>query len=800
LLSSSAGATSYGATSLRFEGKGTGTTKGHPFELEQETHAFGVDTVDNSIYVGDAKSESSEEEYRLQKYDGSGAFEGEVIVKPAKKELPKGIEYVEGLDGVAIDHFKERVYLLVTYKRASEDSVDPSLEVAGALYAYSTTPSGHKLVPAPGTNSEGLLASSEMLHAESETQGEALLRPSGIAVDPKTHEVMILGEVDDGGGNSGLHLALDRLSEGGSASGRYVDSSQVLGHGEEPTSPVVSGNGRVFIEGQNAIQEIPTSFTGAPKTLFHFEEPESLVEEGPFKEEILAFGEETISGGGLSIVSEGADTEGRLALMSEVQEIAEDGEVKEKPWGVLNLHYSEVGSETKVSELGWTGGGPDELASEGACAIGFEGNYPQVGATTGDEDIVLAPSSGEVLSFGPGGSGCPAAKVGSGGIEATLEGKKDSEVTTKTPVVLQAKVVQGNVQSVEWKFGDGSSSQTVQVPVGEQIQTAEVEHKFAKGGNLTVEAVIHTDDLTTPVLTASTVLTVSEGIEVKTQPAPRKVLEGETATFEATAQGSTSVHWEESPNGSTWTTIAGATSDKLEVKSAKASENGYEYRAVFENAKGAKAVSNPAKLSVETIAQHEEKLEQEQREREKAANEKKILEQKVEEERRQAAELQATEAAAKAAAEKAAAEKAAAEKAAAEVAAKKQIEETALAHTAVVGGTSLTVSSSGAITIKLSCPGAVSSCTGSVTLRTLKAVIARHAKASILTLGSGTFTVAGGQAKAITLHLSSAALKVLARSHVLQARATIVVRNPATGGSHTTQFTLTLRPAKRKHR
>jgi hypothetical protein len=122
---------------------------------------------------------------------------------------------------------------------------------------------------------------------------------------------------------------------------------------------------------------------------------------------------------------------------------------------------------------------------------------------------------------------------------------------------------------------------------------------------------------------------------------------------------------------------------------------------------------------------------------------------------------------------------------------------------AKLAGTSLTVSSSGALAIKVSCP-ASTTCIGTVTLRTLTAVTARasasaakKAKKSILTLATASFTVAGGQVKSITLHLSVVARKLLGRSHVLGARATVVAHDPA-GGSNTTQTTVTLRAAKAK--
>ena len=72
ILSSSAGATGYGET-LRFDGQGTGSTKGKPFILEEQVHAFGVDTTNGNIFVGDEKTANSEDQFRIQLYSAAGA-------------------------------------------------------------------------------------------------------------------------------------------------------------------------------------------------------------------------------------------------------------------------------------------------------------------------------------------------------------------------------------------------------------------------------------------------------------------------------------------------------------------------------------------------------------------------------------------------------------------------------------------------------------------------------------------------------------------------------------------------------
>jgi hypothetical protein len=121
---------------------------------------------------------------------------------------------------------------------------------------------------------------------------------------------------------------------------------------------------------------------------------------------------------------------------------------------------------------------------------------------------------------------------------------------------------------------------------------------------------------------------------------------------------------------------------------------------------------------------------------------------------------------------------------------------------AKLASTSLTVSPSGTVNVQVTCPAGESSCTGTITLRTLTAVVASTAgpkkpKAAILTVASGSFKIAGGRVKSVTLRLSAKARKLLARKHLLRARAIIVARDP-TGARHTRQTVVTLRAPKAK--
>ncbi len=119
---------------------------------------------------------------------------------------------------------------------------------------------------------------------------------------------------------------------------------------------------------------------------------------------------------------------------------------------------------------------------------------------------------------------------------------------------------------------------------------------------------------------------------------------------------------------------------------------------------------------------------------------------------------------------------------------------------AELASATLAVASSGALSIPVRCPGTASTCAGSITLRTLSAVSlasgGHQASKRVLTLASGSFTVAGGRVVTVKLRLSSSARSLLARARLLHVRATILAHGSG-GVVHATQTTVTLRAPRR---
>ncbi len=723
-LPTGASAASFGELG-RFGSKGVG--QGQFTEHGPAAVAFGVDPTDNTVYVGD---EPEEHLFRIQKLGPKGEFLGSATLK-----TKGGAESESGIEGVAIDAAEHRFYVLVVQTRSSGKETDPEVPVAGALYAFSTVPNGKgELEPIEGTVEGGVLAGTTVFHPQSETMSQVLLEPSGIAVDPKSHDVIVMGREDrEGAGQEPAYrVALVRIDKIGAFVKRWVDAAETSffeeGGSEEATSPVVNAEGKVYVVGgaietplgqTEQIVEIPKAFnTGeAPVTFVSFDSgPEDLVDFPGIPQ--------PLNGAGLSIAPDGT-----LWAYAKILNKPEGGGSGFRLPGALAFNPN-------GTELGWTGGQSAGLGSE-TCVIGFEG-HPMVAA--GSEQKVFmfdsSPQAPRVVVFGPNGSGCPAAKSSSLTVSVaghTIEPGKAVEPGAE--VKLSSTLSQANAKEVKWSFGDGTSGTTTN-----QHLTPETTHKFVGEGSFKVVETIVTDDLATPQIVQERTVNVSKPLPVAKFTALATVLVGEADHFDAGkstgSEGSaiTEYKWEFGDGASATTKVptishtyskAGSYTVKLTVLDANKLTSAPASNSVTVNTPPPPPPP-PTTTSTTTAPPPPPPPAQE-----------------------------------------------------------------VLAYRAVFAGTTLTVSISGAFPIKVNC-AAQSSCTGSVTLRTLTAVAAGKHKKAILTLASGSFALAGGQMKALTLHLSSKGRALLAHAHTLRASATIVARDSA-GQMHTTQSVLSLR-------
>ncbi len=785
-LAAQAGAAPYGEL-LRF---GKAGNKSGQFVYSPTEHALGVDPSDHSVYVGDeVKAGNKQTEYRIQKFSSAGAPLASVNFSVENEAGEGGAP--NGLEGIAVDPSLGRIYVLVEYERLEEEGpkgairIDPEVDAAGTLYAFSTTPSAGKLVAAEGT-AGGVLANKEVLQAQSEAAGKrtesALLEPSGIAVDPTTKDVIIIGQEDQG--SESRLVAAQRVHSNGTLGARWVDTTQCfvgevaspscpaepgdepISVGVEPTSPVVLPNGKVLVDMlESQVWEIPQSFTTgqAPKQLLAF---------GVAQQSLVEFpgALDPKEGGGMTYALEPSEaaSEGRLYVYANVTRAPAGSGTKSKLPAVLSFKVGEAAGSTTLSEIGWTGG--TSKAEHEECAINFL-KQGTIAADTGETVYVFDPAkptnveeqhgasvNPHVDKFGPTGKGCPPATVTSAGLKVTQSGtevgSEKNPIEAGKKVALTVNVEDGNARESTWSFGDGSTNGQS----GYQFLSPSIEHVFTAAGSHEITATIATDNLASPTITAKAKVFVKAAAPVAQFSGPSEANVAQPVTFDA--KGSTD------PNGKALK-YSWKFGDGNEARTTSPSI-AHEYAAV-----GTYSVTLTVadEIGTSTPVTHSIKI--------------------VTPGSSTPPPPGPTTTTTPPPTTTTGGSPLPGGGVHGEVQVKGNPE-------AKIASSSLATSPSGSFTVKVSCPAGETSCAGTITLKTLGAVSAAAKKKAVLTLASGSFTVAGGTSKSLTLHLSSAAKKLLARSHVLRAKATIVAHDPA-GVRRTTTATVTLKPGKSKH-
>jgi hypothetical protein len=859
-------------------------------ELTEPEAAFGINPEDGTAWTVDIALNAKEESvFRIQQFKQEGAtWKVNASNEFRAAELPGG-ETLE-VEGVAFDPGLHRAYVLVDQERA----VDPNggEQAASELWAFSTTTSGGKIEPASGANA-GLLVEStsetlkggpvgqSKLSPNDKEKGQTLVKPAGLAVKASTHQILVTGFVNN------EVPAVWAISSEGKIQAAWEDEKNFFSKCGCLNSPVVTSTGRILALGEeeHSIYEIPSGLKSneAPKRAFWApsfraeceelrEEKEELEKKGkggevelcPFVEELTTLDADEAEGGGMA-----SGPEGNIYVHIKLPNLSEGGN---QFGGVLVLNPS-------LEEIGWTGGG-SSASSTKACSVnetGEGGAKAFIGA--GEEHAFmfepgLLRSTGQtkILELGPTGStaGCP--KGSATAPTATAGGAPLEAFPISDKVVFSSAVKQANALSVEWEFEPGVT-ETVKA---RQQETTLVEHKFAHAGKFTVKETIHSDDLASPLIEASTVVTILgaptvrneeavlegssaamlkaeinpnlqhvtacefqygpateafTGVAIKKVACPKAPGEGSAfvaeavkvtgleagkeyhfrllaanagastepagttfrtaevgapvavtsaatglTTASATLNGnvnpegtSTTCKFEYGPTTSYGSSVPcaaapGAGSSPVAVSAAVsglAAATTYHFRVVAENTKGQKSFgldlslktstaggggggggggTTPTPTPTPTPAPI-------------STGKTEVLPNK------------------------------------------------AVSPTVVISGTSVTVPSSGSFSVKLSCPAGETTCTGTVTLKTLTAVAATSAhtaKKSILTLATASFSIAGGKLKVVSLHLSAKAKKLLAKLHTVRARVTVVAHDPQ-GGAHTSTALAVLKAAKKKH-
>ena len=800
--------------------------------------AFAVDPADGSFYVGHELKPGTRPEFEIQRFNAKGEAETSITFVPpeAKKASTGGAgEEIQ----LTVDPKRDRVYALIVYRRREANEAEEKAEeneeeklikegkkcepgtcyerfpqdsselAAGELYAFFYK--NGKLTAARTSGGETVpIANEGALNAQAEAPKEAVLNPRGLAVEPETGDLAIPADEDEQtdlnaelGASQKCRamtqmVAVQENKSTGELTGRlgerYVDNKEAieeLGCEKEenenlPFSPVVTPGGKVFAEANrstcpgtevcnggeiwelgkssNQIGEIAgiKEYAMAPRPVYDLPESQTLLQFHP--EGVVGVG--GVVGPTMDFLpdSEGS-REGKIYLSAEINE---GHGATESDGAVLVLGYNETGSQPEVNELGWTGGGRE--AGGTGCLIPrpsgqtfFVGGFKEAG---GKEGVVAYDAFerknekfAEALQFGPGGSttGCP--RVTLTPPTVTAKGVPVTRIVPGEAATFSSTLQAANAVSVEWKFENTKTDKTETVTGGYEFEAPTVTHTFNEAGTYKVTEIVHSDNLATPELDQTLegtheliVKVVGPEVEISSKSSYAK---GEQATFEATVADENK---HVNPLKYVWTFGDGTKEEGTTEASLLVAHHTY----------GAPCASCTVTLEVTdsegtkgsasvTIVVH-------------AEQEKPIVVVKP-----PTVEIKPPPVEVKPPGPKPTPE-------------------------AKLVSTTLSVAPSGSLMLKVSCPSGESSCAGTVILKTVSAVSAStHHKKAILTLASGSFVVAGGQVKAVSLHLSAKARALLAKVHVLRASATLVAHD-SSGASHTTTVIVTLRAAKPSHK
>jgi alpha-tubulin suppressor-like RCC1 family protein len=172
-------------------------------------------------------------------------------------------------------------------------------------------------------------------------------------------------------------------------------------------------------------------------------------------------------------------------------------------------------------------------------------------------------------------------------------------VTAGEPADFEASASGFPTPSVQWELSTDAGSNWSPIPGATSEQLTIAETQASEDGYL--YRAVFTNAAGTATSAAAS-LTVHSLPVITEQPSSTTIQAGEAATFEATASGvpEPTVQWELSTNaGSSWSAIAGATSDRLTIEAPTAAQSGDEYRAVFTDTGGSKT-TDAATLTVAT--------------------------------------------------------------------------------------------------------------------------------------------------------------------------------------------------------
>jgi hypothetical protein len=454
-----------------------------------------VDPSDNSAFVLDqpvSPFPEFGESARVQKFTVPLAAPAAsvTIATPAHEGMRSGVV------AMAVDPGLKRLYVLKTLETGLGENL---AQVASEIDAYSTEPSSGTLPLAANVPSGVLYSFPAPPTSPSSVPAGTLPSPDGMAVDPATHAIYVLGTDEPTGDVPTTFVQKIDLS-GTDESTAMLDpkSFDDTAHEVSPASPsasgiAVDGSGAVYLSASRVAGPVAGEHAGVVKLSPNLETVSLVHEE--------AGGEGPQLTGGLS-GGAGRDIGPQLAvspddeLIYAVEDTATEREgntVREGRKGSYELRG--MSTVTGTQQIVYGGGTT-------TCFIGSAHNA----IAAGDDGIVFALDEGNydefleeptawgfhLIEFGPGGTGCPAPATS---FEVGTD-KTSSPVTVEKgqTVALKASASELNgaePEELEWKV-TGPEPFTTKVTTGCPSSCLETSHKFLKTGTYTVELTMKT--------------------------------------------------------------------------------------------------------------------------------------------------------------------------------------------------------------------------------------------------------------------------------------------------------------------
>ena len=427
---------------------------------------LGVDSADGTIYTGDLTSDKNN--YRIQQLSPTGEFKASVLIPRFA-----GTNILVGLHGIAVDPVLDRFYVVESCKVSTGLQ---TCKATGSLWGgkqiriYSTTPSGSSLV-AEGTIP--LPAGAEEIYF-----------PHAIAVDPSNHDLVVFGE------DSAKNPVVQRFSSAGAAGARFVDSEKKLRPSgaaspvdvKDATSIAVAPNGVTYAMTGNTSVAGGTRAWQLPANLSKVEPVPGFAaaaEAEAWTAPMVNTAEQIFGGSQIAVSADGSTLYWKELITA--SETTEAGNLLVRGFSLSSkATVSLWGSGTSSCKITTTNAGI--AAAPGGKLVVFDYGPPAEPPSYGDK----------VLTFGPGGSGCPEPKA-----KFTINGKTEAETPTGinpgdvvTFNAASSELLGGFRRELIWKFGDGTEKVVKYTPGGEGESDKEAvtttTKSYASAGTYTV--------------------------------------------------------------------------------------------------------------------------------------------------------------------------------------------------------------------------------------------------------------------------------------------------------------------------